>query len=101
MRGEEALCLPAHGRVALDPGCIYFVNAGSVDASRKRDHKLAEFAVFDSCARAVEFHRIAYDERLTESKASASGYRLHPWEDRLYTVRRHLLGPRQRDSEAA
>ena len=79
----------------------YFINPGSVDASRKRLHKAAEFAVFDSAARAIEFFRISYNESLTESKAHAGGYRLHPLADRLYDVKRRLLGPRAPSSERA
>ena len=93
--------LPAHGTVVLREDREYFLNAGSVDASRKHDHKLAEFAIFDSAALAIEFFRISYNDELTESKASASGYRLHPWADRLYEVRRRIVGPRQLDSDSA
>ncbi len=93
--------LPATGTVSLRDDRAYFINAGSVDASRKRAHKLAEFAIFDSAAGAVEFFRIAYDDALTETKASAGGFRLAPWADRLYEVSRRIVGPRQRDSEVA
>ena len=93
--------LPACGVVTLREDCEYFLNAGSVDASRKRAHKFAEFAIFDSAALAIEFFRISYNDALTEEKALASGYRLHPWADRLYEVQRRLVGPRQIDSEVA
>jgi predicted phosphodiesterase len=93
--------LPATGAVVLRDDCEYFINAGSVDASRKRAHRLAEFAIFDSDALIIEFFRISYNDALTESKASAAGYRLQPWADRLYEVKRRIVGPRQADSEVA
>ncbi|HET7728975.1 MAG TPA: metallophosphoesterase family protein [Usitatibacter sp.] len=75
--------------------CDYFVNPGSVDASRKRAHKLCELAVLDSEALAVTFHRAPYDEAATEKRASEGGYRIERWRDRLYDVQRRLIGPRQ------
>ena len=101
IEGTTVRDVPAQGTVVLREDCEYFINAGSVDASRKREHKLAEFAVFDSTALTVDFFRISYNDALTESKASAGGYRLHRWADRLYDVKRRIVGPRQRDSEAA
>jgi hypothetical protein len=83
--------LPINGISPLAPAQLYFVNAGSVDAQRKRSHKLAEFAVFDSSAWTVEFHRVRYDAAATEAKAAAGGYRITPLLDRLYTWRRRLL----------
>ena len=82
----------------LDPAREYFVNPGSVDASRKRAHKLAEYATFDSEALALEFHRVAYDDDTTERKAEAGGYRIDRWRDRLYDVQRRILGPRQQEA---
>jgi predicted phosphodiesterase len=78
----------------LDPRREYFVNPGSVDASRKHAHKLAEYAIFDSSSFTVDFHRVAYDDAATERKASAGGYRIDRWRDRLYDVQRRILGPR-------
>jgi len=65
----------------LAPGPVYFVNPGSVDAARKRDAaagavRAAEFAVLDSGALRVEFHRAAYDHAAAEAKALAGGYRM-------------------------
>lgn len=79
----------------------YFINPGSVDASRKREHKFAEFAVFDSGARIVEFARVAYDAAATEARAAAQGFRIDRWRDRLYDVQRRLVGPRQLHTEAS
>ena len=101
VEGTEVREPAAAGTVVLREDCEYFINAGSVDASRKHGDKRAEFAVFDSTALAVEFFRIDYDEALTESKASAGGYRLPRWADRFYDVKRRIVGPRQRDSEVA
>jgi predicted phosphodiesterase len=69
----------------------YFINPGSLDASRKCGHKLAEFALFDSGALTVEFFRVPYDDTLTEAKAAAAGYRINAWRDRFYTLQRRTL----------
>jgi predicted phosphodiesterase len=89
--GEEVRELPTNGICHLAPEQLYFINAGSVDAQRKRAHKLAEFAVFDSSAWTVEFHRVRYDAAATEAKAAVGGYRITPLLERLYTWRRRLL----------
>jgi predicted phosphodiesterase len=81
-------------RVRLLPGRVYFVNPGSVDASRKRAHKLAECALFDSATREVRFQRVPYDDAATEAKAAAHGYRIEHWRDRLYDWQRRTIGPR-------
>jgi predicted phosphodiesterase len=80
--------------VTLAPGRDYFVNPGSVDASRKRARKLAEFMVFDSDAMQLRFASTPYDEARTEQRAAAGGYRIDRWRDRLYDVQRRLIGPR-------
>jgi diadenosine tetraphosphatase ApaH/serine/threonine PP2A family protein phosphatase len=87
--------------VRLDPAKEYFVNPGSVDASRKRSAKLAEFALFDSASATVEFGRVPYDEAATETKASAAGFRIDRWRDRLYDVQRRFIGPRHTEQESA
>ena len=69
---------------------LYFINAGSVDAQRKREHRLAEFAVFDSDAWTVEFHRVRYDAAATEAKAAVAGYRITPLLDSVYSLARAL-----------
>jgi predicted phosphodiesterase len=71
----------------------YFINPGSVDAARKQEHKLAEFAFIDSDTLKLEFHRIAYDNDTSEAKAVANGYRIDSLTDRVYTLRRRLFGP--------
>ncbi len=95
VRAGAVADIPAIGHVALDPSLEYFINPGSVDASRKRTRKEAEYAIFDSALLTVEFGRVAYDEARTEAKAAAGGFRLDRWRDRLYDVRRRLIGPRQ------
>lgn len=86
------------GNVALRPGRTYFVNPGSVDASRKRAHKFAELALFDSHSMTVRFARTPYDERSTEERAREHGYRIDHWRDRLYDVQRRVVGPRHVES---
>jgi predicted phosphodiesterase len=98
VEGDEVREVPAQGTVRLDPRREYFVNPGSVDASRKRAHKLAEFAIFDSDALTVQFERTPYDDGATESKASAGGFRIDRWRDRLYDVQRRIIGPRHIDA---
>lgn len=77
--------------VKLRPGASYFINPGSVDASRKREQGMAEFALFDSSALSVRFFRTPYDGALTEAKAAQSGYRIGPWRERYYQLRQRLL----------
>jgi predicted phosphodiesterase len=67
---------------------VYFINAGSVDAQRKRGPKLAECAVFDSDAWTIDFLRLRYDAASTEAKAAVAGYRILPAMDALYTMQR-------------
>ena len=81
--------LPVEGVMRLHADRDYFVNPGSVDASRKQE--LAEFALFDSGALTVEFFRVPYDDALTETKAAAGGYRMHPWRHLFYSVERRIL----------
>ena len=87
--GDEVQALPV-GACRLASDRVYFINAGSVDAQRKREHRLAEFAIFDSEAWTVEFHRVRYDAAATEAKAAVGGYRIMPFIDRLYSLRRRL-----------
>jgi predicted phosphodiesterase len=93
--GDRVTEIDGQGTFRLDPRREYFINPGSVDASRKRSSKLAEFAVFDSTASTVRFETTPYDEASTESKAAAAGFRIDRWRDRLYDVQRRFIGPRQ------
>jgi predicted phosphodiesterase len=98
--GERTCELDASHLAALRHDREYFINPGSVDASRKRAHKLAEYAILDSAALAVAFHRAAYDDDVTEEKAESGGYRIDGWRDRLYDVQRRFIGPRHVESGA-
>ena len=80
--------IAADGRVALPRENVYFVNPGSVDASRKRSDKRAECAIYNTAAATVEFLRVPYDCAATEAKAATFGYRINPLTDRLYGLRR-------------
>ena len=97
VEGDGVNVIEVTGTVTLDPRREYFVNPGSVDASRKRAYKLAEYAVFDSVASTVRFERTPYDDVSTETKAAAAGFRIDQWRDRLYDVQRRLIGPRHVD----
>jgi len=88
--------LPLAPSMPLARDRVYFINPGSVDASRKRGQKLAELAVLDTDAWRVEFWRQPYDCASTEAKAAVFGYRLNPWLDRFYTLQRRLLRIRAR-----
>jgi predicted phosphodiesterase len=87
--GEEARELPGDA-VRLRPDRLYYVNPGSVDAARKREPRLAECALFDDETLALEFHRLAYNDAASETRAAARGYRIGPWMDRYYGWRRRL-----------
>jgi predicted phosphodiesterase len=94
IEGGEVRECPVDREVFLSPAATYFINPGSVDASRKRASKLAELAVFDSGRRTVMFHAVPYDEAATEAKAWNAGFRIERWRDRLYDWQRRLIGPR-------
>lgn len=94
VEGDRIAEVPAQGTVRLDPRREYFINPGSVDASRKRGRKLAEYAILDTTACSVRFESTAYDDVSTESRAAAAGYRIDRWRDRLYDVQRRIIGPR-------
>ena len=88
--GDTVQEIPLPERFAFRRDRTYFVNPGSVDAARKRRHKLAECAILDAGASAIEFLRVPYDAASSEVKALAFGYRIGPWTDRLYTLQRRL-----------
>jgi len=74
----------------LERSRVYFINAGSVDAQRKRGERLAECALFDSDAWRIRFLRLPYDSAATEAKAALGGYRIPPIVDLLYTLRARM-----------
>jgi predicted phosphodiesterase len=91
--GVNVTAIEAPAVVQLSAEREYFVNPGSVDASRKRAHKLAELAVFDSAALTVEFAQTPYDDARTEAHAEAEGFRIDAWRDQLYDLRRRITAP--------
>ena len=91
VNGDTVSEVPTHGEVLLRKENTYFINPGSVDASRKNRHKFAECALFDSAFGTVEFLRVRYDAAATEAKAAAFGYRISPLADRLYTLKRRSV----------
>jgi predicted phosphodiesterase len=90
VEGDAVAEVPADGRVPLRRASTCFVNPGSVDASRRHDHKLAECAVFDSGDWSIEFLRAPYDCAATEAKAAVYGYRITPGIERLYRLKRRF-----------
>jgi predicted phosphodiesterase len=82
--------VPLAPSLGLDPQKLYFINPGSVDASRKREHKLAEFAVLDTGAWRIEMWRVPYDCAATEAKAAVFGYRIPPLMDKWYSMQRRM-----------
>ena len=91
VNGDTVSEVPTHGEVLLRKENTYFINPGSVDASRKNRHKFAECALFDSAFGTVEFLRVRYDAAATEAKAAAFGYRISPLADRLYNLKRRSV----------
>lgn len=89
--GDEVRALPP-SVVDLSPHREYFVNPGSVDASRKHGSKLAEYLIYDSDSLTLDFGHVPYDDRRTEERAAAGGYRINRWRDRLYDVQRRFIG---------
>jgi predicted phosphodiesterase len=75
--GDEVEDLSGEQRYALKRDAVYFINAGSVDAQRKRGHKLAECALFDSLDWTLDFLAVPYDAASTEAKAAVFGYRMN------------------------
>jgi predicted phosphodiesterase len=69
--------IPASGIVALARDRRYFINAGSVDASRKNGTRPAECAIWNSSESTIEFCRVQYDHSKSEHKARAQGYRIN------------------------
>ena len=91
--GDEVRDITAE-RVLLDPDKTYFINPGSVDASRKSRHKLAECAILDRDL--VEFVRVPYDAAAAECKAAVFGYRIPLLVDRAYSLRKRVSRLTQR-----
>jgi predicted phosphodiesterase len=78
------------GEVFLRQVNTYFINPGSVDASRKRTGKRAQCAILDTDSWSIRFLDVAYDCAATEAKATAFGYRIPGLTDRYYTLKRRV-----------
>jgi predicted phosphodiesterase len=75
--GAEVAPIAPDAPLVLEPGRVYFVNPGSIDASRKPEgERVAEFAVYDDDAQTIEFHHVPYDDARVEREARAAGYRM-------------------------
>jgi predicted phosphodiesterase len=96
VNGDAVTEVPTDGQVLLRKENTYFINPGSVDASRKNRHKFAECALFDSAFGSLEFLRVRYDAAATEAKAAAFGYRINPLTERLYRLRRRTASAARR-----
>lgn len=88
--GNDVIEHPIVPVVQLQEGRTYFVNPGSVDASRKAYDKFAECVVFDSTNRTVAFHRLPYDYQTVERKARANGYRIDRLSAWVYSWHRRI-----------
>ena len=56
----------------VDPACGYLINPGSVGQPRDGDPRAA-YAIFDSDAAIVAYHRVEYDVELAQHRIRASG----------------------------
>jgi len=100
--GEQVRDLAFAGpELRLDRKYLYFINPGSVDASRKATGRFAEFAILDTTAGSIELLRTRYDAASTEIKAGMGGYRIGPWTDRAYTLHRRAVSAARRLMAAA
>lgn len=79
-----------------DAATRYFINPGSIDASRRYAPRFAQFAIFDASARSVEFHALPYDYEAVERAAIARGYRMTRTDMRIYRLRRRVLNLKRR-----
>ena len=62
-----------HSRsIAIDPGCAYLINPGSVGQPRDGDPRAA-FALYDSCAGTVTYRRVSYDVAGAQRKIREAG----------------------------
>jgi predicted phosphodiesterase len=90
VHGSDVAELPLQDKILLNREKMYFMNPGSVDASRKRANKFAECAILDTLDWSIEFLRLRYDSAATEAKATVFGYRIGPWTNRFYSLKRRI-----------
>ena len=100
VEGETVRKVALEENNLLNRNLLYFINPGSVDASRKRSDKYAQCAILDTLDWRIEFLRLRYDCAATEAKAAVFGYRIGKWTDRFYSLERRLLRFRQRTAAA-
>ena len=62
----------SHEVMSLTPGTTYLVNVGSVGQPRDGDARAA-FGILDATARAIRFHRVAYDVAAAEAAIRSAG----------------------------
>ncbi|HEX7285048.1 MAG TPA: metallophosphoesterase, partial [Candidatus Angelobacter sp.] len=60
------------GVLQLEPDYYYLINPGSVGQPRDGDPRAA-FAMYDTDARSVTFHRVPYDIEKAQEKIFAAG----------------------------
>ena len=74
-RVETILRPPARGEslaMPIDPECAYMINPGSVGQPRDGDPRAA-YAIYDTDAQKVTYHRVAYDVATAQKKIYAAG----------------------------
>jgi predicted phosphodiesterase len=79
VHAEKVCEVSIDGDIRLAPDRLYFVNPGSVDATRKSSERRAQCAIYDSGTRRVEMLEVDYDHIRAESLAAKQGYRIGPW----------------------
>jgi predicted phosphodiesterase len=74
-RVETILRMPARNAsqsLPIDPECAYMINPGSTGQPRDGDPRAA-YAIYDTEAKAVIYHRVVYDIAATQKKIHAAG----------------------------
>ena len=74
-RVETILRMPARNdsqSLPIDPECAYIINPGSTGQPRDGDPRAA-YAIYDTEAKAVIYHRVVYDIAAAQKKIHAAG----------------------------
>jgi predicted phosphodiesterase len=74
-RVETILRVPACGdsqSLSIDPECAYMINPGSTGQPRDGDPRAA-YAIYDTEAKEVIYHRVVYDVAAAQKKIHAAG----------------------------
>jgi predicted phosphodiesterase len=74
-RVETILRVPAGGEsqsLSIDPECAYMINPGSTGQPRDGDPRAA-YAIYDTEAKEVIYHRVVYDVAAAQKKIHAAG----------------------------